>query len=112
MTEQHHRGDEEQQRLTELAIESIDEEDGQAVASVPGASGHHRPGQRADVVDAVMDDPRLRDADAVSVALPRGDTEALDQTREHLRDSRTRAAGASVIVDGQPRRESPAGAED
>jgi hypothetical protein len=112
MTDPHRRDRHDEQQLASMAVDSIKEEDGEAVASVPGSSGHHQPGQRAEVVDAVMDDPRLREADAVSVAVPRGDTEALDETRQHLEDSRTHAAGASVIVEGRPRRESRAGAED
>lgn len=112
MTDPHrHDRHDEQQQLASMAVDSIREEDGEAVASVPGSSGHHQPGQRAEVVDAVMDDPRLREADAVSVAVPRGDTEALDETRQHLEDSRTHAAGASVIVEGEPRREPRAGTE-
>lgn len=104
-----------QQTQKRLAVESISTESGRARASVPGTTGHHEPGQRAEVVDAVMKDPRVTAAEEVSVAVPRGDTEALEAAKEPLEEEQTRAAGASVIVDGRPRAQSSrgsAGADD
>jgi hypothetical protein len=98
-----------QQTQKRLAVESISHESGRARASVPGTSGHHEPGQRAQVVDAVMTDPRITGAEEVSVAVPRGDTEALAAAREPLEEEQTLAAGASVIVEGRPRAESSTG---
>ena len=89
--------------LRQLAADSVaDLGNGQAAASVPGASGHHDPESRREVVDTVFDDPRISGADHVSVSVPRGDTEALDEVRSRLEDEHTRAAGATVIVEGRP----------
>jgi hypothetical protein len=101
-----------QQSQKRLAVDSISHESGRARASVPGTSGHHEPGQRAQVVDAVMTDPRVTAAEEVSVAVPRGDTEALAAAREPLEEEQTLPAGASVIVEGRPRTASSTGAVD
>jgi hypothetical protein len=105
MTDQTHRstrpdpiGEEKQ-----LAADSItDLGNGQASASVPGASGHDDPRRRRQVVATVFDDPRINGADHVTVAVPRGDTEALDEVRSRLEDEHTRTAGATVLVEGRP----------
>lgn len=87
----------------QLAADSIaDLGNGQAAASVPGASGHDDPQMRREVVATVFDDPRIHGADRVSVSVPRGDTEALDEVRSRLEEGHTRSAGATVIVEGRP----------
>ena len=89
--------------VTQLAVESIaDLGNGHASASVPGASGHDDPRRRREVVGTVFDDPRINGADHVTVAVPRGDTEALDEIRSRLEDEYTRSAGATVLVEGRP----------
>ena len=89
--------------VKQLAADSIaDLGNGQAAASVPGASGHDDPQRRREVVDTVFDDPRINGADHVTVAVPRGDTEALDQVRSRLEDEHTRSAGSTVLVEGRP----------
>ena len=92
----------------QLAVESIaDLGNGQASASVPGASGHEGPRRRREVVGTVFDDPRIKGADHVTVAVPRGDTEALDEIRSRLEDEHTRSAGATVLVEGTPSGDAP-----
>lgn len=94
--------------VKQLAVESIaDPGNGQASASVPGASGHGDPQRRREVVGTVFDDPRINGADHVTVAVPRGDTEALDEIRSRLEDEHTRSAGATVLVEGNPTGDSP-----
>ena len=89
--------------VRQLAADSIaDLGNGQAAASVPGASGHDDPQRRREAVASVFDDPRIHGADHVSVTVPRGDTEALDEVRSRLEDEHTRSAGATVIVEGRP----------
>jgi hypothetical protein len=92
----------------QLAADSIaDLGNGQAAASVPGASGHDDPQRRREVVDTVFDDPRINGADHVTVTVPRGDTEALDQVRSRLDDEDTRSVGSTVIVEGRPSGDAP-----
>lgn len=94
--------------LTQLASDSvIDLGDAQAAASVPGASGHDDPRGPRELVATVFDDPRINEAEHVTVAVQRGDTEALDEIRSRLEDADTRAAGATVIVEGRPSGGSP-----
>jgi hypothetical protein len=89
--------------VKQLAIESIaDLGNGRASASVPGSSGHDDPRRRREVVGTVFDDPRIKAADHITVAVPRGDTEALDEIRSRLEDEHTRSAGATVLVEGTP----------
>ena len=105
MTDQTRRGaqPDSSDEVNQLAEGSItDLGNGQAAASVPGASGHVDPQRRREVVDTVFDDPRINGADHVSVTVPRGDVEALDQVRSRLEDDDTRSAGSTVIVEGRP----------
>ena len=90
----------ESKRLAKQSITDLGDE--QAAASVPGASGYDDPGQRHEVVDTVFDDPRIKGAEHVTVAVPRGDTVALDEVRNRLEDEHTRPAGASILVEGRP----------
>ena len=94
--------------VKQLAADSIaDLGNGQVAAAVPGASGHDDPQRRREVVDTVFDDPRISGADHVTVTVPRGDTEALDQVRSRLDDEHTRSAGSTVIVEGRPSGDAP-----
>jgi hypothetical protein len=70
-------------------------------ASVPGQSRPHKPGERAEVVDEVLGDPRVTEAEDVTVAVPTGDVDALARVREKLEEQSTRPAGATVIVEGR-----------
>ena len=99
--------------VKQLAADSIAAlGNGQARASVPGESGHDDPKRRREVVDTVFDDPRIHGAEHVSVSLPRGDTEALNQARSRLEDEHTRSAGATVIVEGKPSGDKPGPTDD
>lgn len=96
------------EEVKQLAVDSIaDLGNGQASVSVPGASGHEDPRRRREVVGTVFDDPRINGADHVTVAVPRGDTEALDEVRSRLQDEHTRSAGATVLVEGRPSGDAP-----
>ena len=100
-------------QVKQLAVESIaDLGNGQASASVPGASGHDDPRRRREVAGTVFDDPRINGADHVTVAVPRGDTEALDEIRSRLMDEHWRSAGATVLVEGRPSGDAPGPTEE
>lgn len=88
--------------LARRARESIDvSDDGtHAAVSVPGTTGHHEPGERAAVAKESLSDERLDAAEHVTAAVPRGDTEVLDEVRRQLHTDDTRPAGASVMVQG------------
>jgi hypothetical protein len=70
-----------------------------AAAEIPGASGHHAPGDRAAAVDHVLDAEPMQQADRVTVVVPRGDHEAYERVTQRLEPDEVRAAGASVIVE-------------
>lgn len=70
-----------------------------ADVTLPGASGHRQPGERASLVDSVLDDDRVRHAHHVTVVVPRGDHEALLTAQDRLPGSTMRPAGASVIIE-------------
>lgn len=110
MTDQTHRSSHPDpiDEVKQLAVDSIaDLGNGHSSASVPGASGHDHPRRRREVVGAVFDDPRINGADHVTVAVPRGDTEAFDEVRSRLEDQHTRSAGATVLVEGRPSGDAP-----
>lgn len=94
--------------LTQLAADSIaDLGDAQAAASVPGASGHDDPQSRLEVVNTVFDDPRINAAEHVTVTVPRGDTQALDEVRSRLEDEHTRTAGGTAMVEDRASGDTP-----
>jgi hypothetical protein len=69
-----------------------------AAAEIPGTSGHHQPGERAAVVDQALDAEPVKQAQKVTVVVPRGDHEAYERTTQRLDAEQVRSAGASVIV--------------
>ena len=73
--------------------------EGTVRASMYAKSEHVRPGDRATLVDAVMDLPEVEAASRLEAAVPFGDSESLDRLRERTEDAELRAAGASTLVD-------------
>ena len=75
------------------------ESEGTAQASLRAAPGHVPPGDRASLVDAVMDLPEVQKSTRLEAAVPLGDSETLGRLRERSDNSTTRAAGSSALVD-------------
>ena len=69
-------------------------------ASLHPTSGHVAPGHRAELVDAIVDLPEVRDGDRLEASVPLGDSEALDRLRERTEQTETRPAGSTALVDG------------
>jgi hypothetical protein len=93
-------------------LDVLDDEGRHVTAEIPSASGHCEPGTRARAVDEALDTEPVRKAEKVTVVVPRGDFEALEQTQRRLETENVRPAGASVIVDGlrpRPPDDEPAG---
>lgn len=69
------------------------------------------PGDRARLVDAVMNLPEVQDSAHLAAAVPLGDSESLQRLRERAQDVTTRPAGSTAIVDADipPRREPGSG---
>ena len=72
---------------------------GTARASLTAASGHVPPGERANLVDAVMDLPEVQASARLEAAVPLGDSESLERLRERTEDTVTRSAGSTALVD-------------
>ncbi len=89
--------------------------EGTVRTSMHAQSGHIRPGQRASLVDAVMDLPEVQGSERMEATVPYGDGESLDRLRERTRDAETRAAGATTLLDAnipsasEPSASEPAG---
>jgi hypothetical protein len=73
--------------------------EGVARASLRAEAGHIPPGSRASLVDAVLDLPEVQESARLEAAVPLGDSESLDRLRDRCGDVRTRAAGASALLD-------------
>ncbi len=84
---------------TVAAAEVSRRQGGIARASLHSASGHVRPGRRADLVDAVVDLPEVQGSDRLEATIPLGDTETLDRLRERTEETTTRPAGSTALVD-------------
>ena len=83
--------------------ETNDSRPDEVKVSVPGTSGHHKPGARSSTVDDVMEETRATDAEHVTVSIPRGDVEALDRAKQRKDEESVRAVGSTVLVEGTPK---------
>jgi hypothetical protein len=64
------------------------------------AKGEHvRPGDRATLVDEVMDLPEVKASDRVEASVPFGDAESVERLRERTDDAVLRAAGGTTLLD-------------
>jgi hypothetical protein len=86
--------------VAEAEVQHLDTP-GTVQAEVHVESGHMAPGTRSRIVDEVLDDPDVREAERFKAVLPRGDAEVLERVRERLDDVSTHSAGASVVVEGR-----------
>ena len=60
---------------------------------------HVRPGDRAALVDEVMDLPEVKASDRMEAAVPYGDAESVERLRERTDDAVLRAAGGTTLLD-------------
>jgi hypothetical protein len=99
---------------TPRQVEIKDDDDHTAaVAEVTTASGpegtvrtsmyakreHVRPGDRAALVDEVMDLPEVKESNRVEATVPYGDAESVERLRERTDDAALRAAGGTTLLD-------------
>jgi hypothetical protein len=90
--------------------------DGTVRTSMYAKNEHVRPGDRAALVDEVMDLPEVKASDRVEATVPFGDAESVERLRERTDDATLRAAGSTTLLDanvplddGSPPAEPPAG---
>jgi len=67
--------------------------------SLHAPAGHVTPGTRASLVDAVMELPEVQASERLEATVPLGDGESLERLRERTRDTVTRPAGSTVLLD-------------
>jgi hypothetical protein len=73
--------------------------EGTVRTSMYAKSEHVRPGDRAALVDEVMDLPEVRASDRVEATVPYGDVESVQRLRERTDDTVLRAAGGTTLLD-------------
>ena len=64
-------------------------------------SGHLPGGTQTRLVDAVLEHPQVDAAERLVATMPLGDIEMLARVRQRTRDVRTRAVGATKIVEAR-----------
>jgi hypothetical protein len=64
-------------------------------------AGHVTPGRRADLVDAVLDLPEVRQTEHLQATVPLGDAESLHRLQDRTQAMTTRPAGSSALVDAE-----------
>jgi hypothetical protein len=77
--------------------------DGTVRTSLYPSSGHTPPGSRARLVDSVLDLPEVQASARLEATVPLGDAEALQRLRERVKDTVTRPAGSTALVDADIR---------
>ena len=82
--------------------------EGTVRTSLYAKSEHVRPGDRAQLVDTVMDLPEVQASDRLEASVPFGDTESVERLRERTEDAQLRAAGASTLLDANVPHPAPA----
>jgi hypothetical protein len=92
--------------------------DGTVRTSMYAKNENVRPGDRAALVDEVMDLPEVKASDRVEASVPFGDAESVERLRERTDDATLRAAGSTTLLDanvppddGSPPAEPAAGDE-
>jgi hypothetical protein len=87
--------------LTVAAAEvtTVRNAEGTVRTSLLPSSGHGPPGSRASLVDAVMDQPEVQAGSRLEATVPLGDAESLQRLRERTKDTVTRPAGSTALVD-------------
>jgi hypothetical protein len=95
--------------------------EGTVRTSMYAKNEHVRPGDRAALVDEVMDLPEVKASNRVEATVPYGDAESVERLRERTDDAVLRAAGGTTLLDANllpggrqpaaepPTREQPAG---
>jgi hypothetical protein len=86
-------------RLAGIATVSPTDDPAVVRSAMHVESGHLPPGARAILVDAVLDDPDVRQASHLSASMPTGDTEMVDRVRERADAVELRATGATKLVE-------------
>src|ERR1700761_6085988 len=99
-TSRHIELKDEAERTTAVAEVSTDAgPEGTVRTSLYAKAEHVRPGDRASLVDQVMDLPEVQAADRLEATVPFGDTESVERLRERTDDAELRAAGATTLLD-------------
>jgi hypothetical protein len=88
-------------RILAEAVLHTDVERRVVAANLHVQPGHLPMGTRTRLVDAVLDECDAPPGTHLQVTLPIGDFEILDRMRERCTEVQTRAAGASVLLDGE-----------
>jgi hypothetical protein len=73
--------------------------EGTVRASMYAKNEHVRPGDRAALVDEVMDLPEVQASDRMEATVPLGDAESVERLRERTDDTVLRAAGGTTLLD-------------
>jgi hypothetical protein len=73
--------------------------EGTVRTSLHAKNEHARRGDRATLVDAVMDLPEVQASERVEASVPYGDGESLERLRQRTDDPQTRVAGATTLLD-------------
>jgi hypothetical protein len=73
--------------------------EGTVRASMYPKSEHVGPGDRAALVDEVMDLPEVKASNRVEAAVPFGDVELVERLRDRTEDAELRAAGSTTLFD-------------
>ena len=97
----HHITVESDGRLTAAADVRETEDPATVCSALHVESGQLPPGTRARLVDAVLDDPRIRRASRLIATMPTGDTDMLERIRERAVAVEARAVGATKLVEVQ-----------
>lgn len=87
-------------RLVATADLQTDPESGVLRAQLHVEAGHQRPGTGGKLVDAVLARAASGRAVRLLATISAGDAEVLERLRERCEDVQIRAAGATVIVEG------------
>ena len=73
--------------------------EGTVRTSMYAKNEHVRSGDRAALVDEVMDLPEVKASDRVEAAVPLGDAESVERLRDRTDDAVLRAAGSTTLLD-------------
>ena len=87
--------------VTSAEVTTSQDAERTARAILHAEAGHIPAGSRADLVDAVLDLPEVRDSDHLQASVALGDCESLHKLQERCDEVTTRSAGSTALIDAQ-----------
>lgn len=91
-------------KLIASAAVSVVSEGGDVCATLHVEPGHLPPDTRARLIDTLLHQPEISPGTALTVVVPAGDGELIEELHQRTADTASRRVGATTVVEGRLQR--------